>query len=262
MRPLRVISLGAGVQSSTVLLLAAEGKIGDVDAAIFADTKWEPAAVYEHLKKLKWEAGLAGIPVYEVSDGDIRDTQRRKDFYDAPYFLKHDDGTTGMARRQCTHQLKIRPIRRKLRELLEEQGRKKEPGAVESLMGISLDEIQRVKDSDVQWVRNVYPLIDLGWTRADCKAYLEEKGWDAPRSACIGCPFHSDAEWREMRDERPEEFQDAAQFESEVQQTNAGLRGKPFLHASRVSLLDVDLSTAEDHGQLNFDEECDGYCGV
>jgi 3'-phosphoadenosine 5'-phosphosulfate sulfotransferase (PAPS reductase)/FAD synthetase len=40
----RVISLGAGVQSTTVLLLAHRGELpgGPVDYAIFADTGWEP----------------------------------------------------------------------------------------------------------------------------------------------------------------------------------------------------------------------------
>lgn len=139
---LRVISLGAGVQSSTVYLLACEGELGHVDGAIFADTGWEPKAVYEHLDRLEAHGGDR-IPIYRVSAGNIRDTTRQKDFYDAPYFLLHPDGSEGMARRQCTHQLKIRPIRRKLTELLVEAGLKKQPGCVESMMGISLDEVQR-----------------------------------------------------------------------------------------------------------------------
>ena len=47
---LRVLSLGAGVQSTTLALMAAHGEIGPMpDCAIFADTGWEPNAVYEHL---------------------------------------------------------------------------------------------------------------------------------------------------------------------------------------------------------------------
>jgi hypothetical protein len=260
MPDLRVISLGAGVQSSTVYLLAAEGRLGDIDAAIFADTGWEPKKVYEHLDRLQKFGG--GPPIHRVSAGNIRDTTRRKDFYDVPYFLLHPDGSGGMARRQCTHELKIRPIRRKLNELIAERGIKKRPGCVESLMGISVDEYRRVKDSDVQWATNAYPLIDLGWSRADCKNYLDQLGWSAPRSACIGCPFHSDAEWRDLKRNAPEEFADAAAFELEVQQRKAGLRGKPFLHASRIPLGLVDLANAEDRGQLNFDDECAGVCGV
>lgn len=54
MTKLRVISLGAGVQSTTMALMAAAGEIGPMpDCAIFADTGWEPAAVYEHLARLR-----------------------------------------------------------------------------------------------------------------------------------------------------------------------------------------------------------------
>ena len=72
---LRVLSLGAGVQSTALLLLAAENpKRARLDAAIFADTGWEPAAVYAHLDRLEAEvARPAGIPVYRVSVGNIRD---------------------------------------------------------------------------------------------------------------------------------------------------------------------------------------------
>ncbi|MEU3256161.1 hypothetical protein ABZ659_35595, partial [Streptomyces sp. NPDC006997] len=70
----RALSLGAGVQSSTLLALTAEGILPKVDYAIFADTGWEPAAVYAHLDRLEEEiAAPAGIPVLRVSAGNIRD---------------------------------------------------------------------------------------------------------------------------------------------------------------------------------------------
>ena len=69
---LRVLSLGAGQQSSTVLLLACHGRIPRFDLAIFADTRWEPAAVYRHLDRLAAIAADTGIEVVRVSRGDIR----------------------------------------------------------------------------------------------------------------------------------------------------------------------------------------------
>ena len=48
-----VISLGAGVQSTTLYLMASQGLITPTPvAAIFADTGWEPPAVYAHLSRL------------------------------------------------------------------------------------------------------------------------------------------------------------------------------------------------------------------
>ena len=65
-----------------------------------------------------------------------------------------------------------------------------------------------------------------------------------------------------MRLEAPEEFADAVRFEREVQSRHTGLRGLPFLHASRLPLDRVDLTSPEDCGQLSFDSECDGLCGL
>jgi hypothetical protein len=261
MTPLRVLSLGAGVQSTALLMLILDGEI-ECDAAIFADTGWEPRAVYDHLEQLKALAAMRGFPLYVVRNGNIRDTVSQDAFYDAPYYLENPDGSEGMARRQCTHQLKLLPIRRQTRAILAERGLTAKPGAVECLLGISLDEVQRMKPSDVQYIVNRWPLIERRWTRRDCLAYLERLGIDAPRSACIGCPYHSDAEWRAIRDNAPAEFADAVAFEQEIQATGAALRGKPFLHRQRVPLDQVDLATLEDRGQLTFDDECSGMCGV
>jgi 3'-phosphoadenosine 5'-phosphosulfate sulfotransferase (PAPS reductase)/FAD synthetase len=92
---LRILSLGAGVQSTTVLMLAAEGRLPKLDAAIFADTGWEPAAVYTHFDRLVREvAQPAGIPVYRVSEGNIRadalDPEHR--FASMPLFVKNPGG--------------------------------------------------------------------------------------------------------------------------------------------------------------------------
>lgn len=68
---LRVISLGAGVQSTTLALMAARGEVGPMpDCAIFADTGAEPLAVYKHLDWLEKELPF---PVYRVSAGNLRD---------------------------------------------------------------------------------------------------------------------------------------------------------------------------------------------
>src|SRR6185437_8404632 len=67
---LRVLSLGAGVQSTTLALMAAHGEIGPMpDCAIFADTGWEPRRVYEHLA---WLETKLPFPVERVSGGNLR----------------------------------------------------------------------------------------------------------------------------------------------------------------------------------------------
>ena len=107
---LRLLSLGAGVQSTTVLLLACDGVIPRFDYALFADTGWEPRQVYENLARLRAHAENAGIPVRTVSAGNIRtdalDPAHR--FFSMPLHVLNTDGSRGLARRQCTSVLSSR----------------------------------------------------------------------------------------------------------------------------------------------------------
>ncbi|MDX3855902.1 hypothetical protein [Streptomyces sp. AK02-01A] len=245
----RALSLGAGVQSSTLLALSAEGILPTVDYAIFADTGWEPRTVYAHLDRLEKEiATPAGIPVLRVSSGNIRndalDPGHR--FASMPLYILNKDGKPGMTRRQCTGEYKIKPIKRKVREILGYPYPQRIPKGVhvEQWVGISTDEFHRAKDADVRYMRNVHPLIDMGWSRGDCTRYLKSLGLgDTPKSSCLGCPFHGNAQWRHIRDTSPSEWQDVVQFDAAIRQGNARanatgnkLLGQAFLHRSRVPL--------------------------
>jgi len=259
--PIHIISLGAGVQSSTMALMAAAGEITPMpDAAIFADTGWEPGAVYEHLAQLEKELPF---PVYRVSAGNIRDDAIEKTnttgqrFSSIPWHMLYDDGKAGIGRRQCTSEYKIAPLQRKVRELL---GGKTPKGGCRMWVGISTDEAARMKPSRVQYIVNTWPLIDLRMSRADCLAWLRRNGWSAPKSSCIGCPFHSDAEWRSLT---PAEFADACAVDDAIRHPCNGIRGRQFMHRSLKPLCEVDLRTAEEAGQINmFDNECEGMCGL
>ncbi|MEV0005636.1 hypothetical protein AB0H28_25590 [Micromonospora sp. NPDC050980] len=249
----RYLSLGAGVQSSTLLLLAAQGAIPGFDAAIFADTGWEPAAVYRHLDRLTGIARQAGIEVVRVSTGDIRadalDPGHR--FASMPLFTLGPNGERGMARRQCTGEYKIKPIKAEVRRRLGYPHPTRVPAGVwaEVAIGISLDEIGRARDSDVAYMRNVHPLLDLGWRRTDCLRFLAQHGLaDTPKSSCVGCPFHDDGFWLAMREHSPQEWADAVAFDRAIRNGSARanadghpLRGQFFLHRQRVPLDEVQL---------------------
>lgn len=261
---IRVISLGAGVQSTTMALMAAHGEIGPMpDCAIFADTQWEPRKVYDHLD---WLVGKLPYPVYRVSAGNLRADILNRSKTSAgriaavPWFMLMPNGDDAMGRRQCTSEYKLNPIRRKVRELL---GDKTPKGGAEVWIGISTDEAMRMKPSRVGYMVNRWPLIEQSMNRNDCLRWLERNGYPpAPKSSCIGCPFHSNHQWRELRDGPAEEWADAIEVDAAIRE-QPGFRGKQFMHRSLVPLPDVDLSTAEDRGQLNlFINECEGMCGV
>ena len=267
---MHVISLGAGVQSTTMALMAAHGEITPMpDCAIFADTGWEPKAVYEHLDWLM--SGRLPFPVQVVSHGNIyNDLMRRNSdrsgrrFVTIPAFtlLKN---STGMGKRQCTAHYKIEPLHKKMRELLGKGPRDRiSPNSVEKWLGISVDEIIRATPSRVNYVVNRFPLIELKMHRRDCLAWLESHGYPTPpKSACIGCPFHDDRQWRDIKDNRPDEWAQALEIDRNIRKPYGGFRGEQFLHSQCVPLDKADLSTPEDHGQLNlFNNECEGMCGV
>lgn len=258
---MRVLSLGAGVQSSTLLLMACVGE-ESIDAAIFADTGWEPAEVYRHLEWLKGQAAAAEIPLYTVSGGDLRADALDKThrFASMPLYVRHPDGTKGMLRRQCTKEYKIAPIRRKLRAMGADA---KHPVAL--LMGISIDEAIRMTDSKVRYIQHAYPLIARDMSRYDCQLWLEGHGYPPPpKSACIGCPFHNDVQWRHLKDTAPLDWQDAVAFDEAIRHGQGQIIKHPaYIHRSATPLADVDLSTVQERGQLDlFGEECEGVCGV
>jgi len=240
-----LVSLGAGVQSTTLVLLAVEGALPKPDAAIFADTGWEPAGVYEHLDRLAGVLADAGIPLHRVSSGDLRadaiDPTHR--FASVPYFIRNADGSEGMGRRQCTSEYKLKPIKAKVRELLGYPHPRPVPCGVyaEQWIGFSVDEMHRIRDTlDVQYVHPRHPLLELGMSRKDCRRWLTSRGWgDTTKSACIGCPFHGNRQWRELRDRHPEEWADAVDFDKRIRGGGAHglpLDGHAFLHRSRVPL--------------------------
>lgn len=242
------LSLGAGVQSTTLALLAVEGVLPKPDVAIFADTGWEPRAVYEHLDRLARVLDSAGIELIRVSKGNLRDDMLDPDsrYASVPYFVRNPDGSDGMGRRQCTSEYKLGPISRKVRELLgasPPEFRRVPKGKVcEQWIGFSVDEIHRVSDNDrVSYVRKRYPLLDLNMTRKDCERWLTVRGWSATKSACIGCPYHGNRQWRQMRDHDRESWDDAVEFDAAIRQgacggTGGQLNGQAYLHRSRVPL--------------------------
>ena len=260
---MNVISLGAGVQSTALFLMAEHGEITPrPDFAIFADTQWEPKAVYQHLQ---WLKSIATIPIHVVTAGNIRDRIRDRSnttggrFAVVPWHMLKANGDRALGRRQCTKEYKIRPIQREIRNRL---GGTPANGCT-LWIGISQDEAIRMKPSQVKYIVNRWPLIEREMNRWDCLKWMFANGYpEPPKSSCIGCPFHDDRQWRVLRDQSPDEWQDAIEIDAVIR-NQPRFRGQQFMHRSLRPLGEVDLSTPEDHGQLNlFNNECEGMCGV
>src|SRR5262245_20512818 len=273
---IHILNLGAGVQSTTVYLLAHEGKL-HLDYAIFADTQEEPAAVYRHLD---WMQTLNGIPILRRTRSKLGDDLSRgvnatgQRFASIPAYTAPDGVTpsTGQTRRQCSREYKTEVIWRAIRtELLGLKPRQRWPRDVlVQYFGISRDEASRsvrIKERVEQERHGAarFPLIEMGWTRSDCLRYLANQvPHEVLRSACVFCPYHSDQEWKRLK-------RDAVSWARilEIDRTlrkpgvivNRGLKQKLYLHRSALPIEEVDLN----ENQLEFPgfvRECEGMCGV
>lgn len=268
-----IISLGAGVQSSTLALMAAHGLVRPMpEVAIFADTGWEPRAVYEWLD---WLEQQLPYPVARVQWGNIRDEQitarlrgkRGEDgsrWASLPYYTAPGpDGREGRVQRQCTKEYKIWPIERYMKRdmlgLVERERAPREP-VIAQWRGISMDEIQRANPSRERWFIARYPLLEARMTRGHCLEWMAQHGYpEPPRSACLGCPFHSDAEWLRIKNGDPAEWRDVVEFDHAIRHAG-GMERPTYLHRSCQPIDEVEFTTAESAGQFGL--ECEGMCGL
>lgn len=286
--PINIISLGAGVQSSCMALMAARGEFKDlngfpiiVTAAIFADTQAEPEGVMNWLNYLEIEILKCkySFPIYRVTAGSLEDgelrvrtsqkTGKRYLKNSIPAFVKSPSGKTGLLGRKCTSDYKIIPLQRKVKEILGIKRASKNCNK-KSIMwiGISTDEAHRMKPSRVNYIENTFPLIDAKMSRKQCLNWMKSNNYpEPPRSACVFCPFHGDEEWERLKKFEPKEFERAAMFELKLQaaaKLQNTLLGMPFLHSTGELITKIDFNRKKPgYQQVNlFGNECEGMCGV
>lgn len=324
---LRVLSLGAGVQSTALFLLGCDGElVPKLDAAVFADTQWEPRHVMQHLDNLRQYGEEHGVPVHLASRGSLpNDVLNPHVFATVPAWTRGDvyedvpvewgrcpscrgenpltvlgdevcedcnnqcvvpvrferrfvKRVRGMVKRQCTPKYKIEVINRAVRVLLgapqwhepcrycDATGKRVAPwspdsgvgdcsicygtgarrrvGSVppgahtEQWIGFSTDEIERVSTAGFPSYESPrHPLLELGWSRTTCEDFLHERGWQAEKSACVGCPFHDDDVWIDMKHRDPDDFAAAVAFDEDPAFRDAnGMTAQRFLHDARIPL--------------------------
>ena len=280
--PKNIISLGAGVQSTTMALMAAHGEITPMpDAAIFADTGAEPKAVYDHLDWLM-SPNVLPFPVEVVRAGDIiadahralhGRAHRHGRAASAPYFTLGKDGGAAPLRRQCTGAYKVDPINARLREIvcLPKGARSPKDGGLPRIrvwIGISHDEVHRIKRAREWWQERCWPLAERRMSRGHCLEWLRANDYpDAPRSACTICPYRSREEWRHLRETDADGWNQAVAHDREIRQGFKRMNsdadtGALFLHRSLRPLDEVDLTDPHENQLDLWQAECEGMCGV
>ena len=267
---LTIISYGGGVQSTAMLVLAAQGRLGvDVDAAVFANVgdDSEHPATLEYVRDVAtpWAASH-GLPVHELNrvkrDGTTETLMgrlTREGSRSLPIPVRGSD-TGAPGARSCTADWKIKPIGKWLKA---HGATADQPATV--CIGISTDEIQRVGNKkQAPYEQPRYPLIDLGLDRAACQRVIADAGLPVPpKSSCYFCPFHRPQTWAEMRRDQPDLFWKSADLEALLIDRRVAL-GKDPVYLTRFGKpLPQAIGEAQEMlpGFDPTDGACDsGYC--
>ena len=264
------ISYGGGVQSTAMLVLAAQERLGyPVAAALFANVgdDSEHPATLKYVREIAapWAASH-GIPVHILDrvkrDGSVETLMgrlMREGSQSLPIPIRMSNGAPG--KRSCTADFKISVVGKWLKA---NGATSKDPATV--CIGISTDEIQRVGNKRVmKYERPVYPLIEIGLDRSACQQVIRDAGLTVPpKSSCFFCPFHRPQMWSEMRRDEPELFWKAAELESTLITRRAAV-GKDPVFLTRFNKPITEAITEAQVMLPGFNgpdvETCDdGYC--
>lgn len=242
-------SYGGGVQSIAILVLIAQGKLPKPELAIMADTGRERSSTWryleQHAEPLMEEIGLSFKVVnYKMATVDLYG--HNGDLL-LPAFTQ-----SGKLPTFCSSEWKKLPVRRALRQL--GYGPK---NPITLWLGMSLDEIHRLRQSDKKWIENYYPLcFDTKLRRHECILEIERFGLpEPPSSACWMCPNLDNAEWQQIKRDDPKDWQKAVTLDYKIRQSDR--QGGVFLHSDAKPLDKADLTIKRNSSPL---WECANGC--
>jgi len=257
---LKIISLGAGLQSTVLYYMSSMGIIDKVDYAVFADTGAEEPYTYRNIEYLQnWQKNNNGIPLIICNKENLNadllswflSTGQR--FASVPFFS--NKGKSQLPR-QCTSEYKIKQVDKKIRELLslKKFQRNKQ---TEIMIGFTIDEMQRMNIAKEKWKKHSYPFLELKMTRQDCSNWLIKNNLLVPgKSSCYFCPYKSDAHWIETKKNNPKVFKQAVEIDKAIRDSSKrGIKDKIYLHRDCKPLDEVKFKNEDN---LNMCES--GYC--
>lgn len=216
------------MQSCAIAALIVKGEIERPDIAVIADTHFEQSTTWEYLEIVN----SYGLDIQRIAAKDYATAGlyggKNKDSLLIPVFTDQS-GETGKLPAFCSNEWKVRVIDRWLGKQGIKRGTK--------WLGFSVDEMQRLQKDDKKWKKR-YPLIEKRLNRWECVSLVESMGWPTPpRSSCYMCPNHTQVEWRDIRDNKSEDWQQAVDFDKTIRLRDP----HAFLHADCVPLDEADL---------------------
>ncbi len=229
-----VWSCGGGTQSGAIAVLIAQGKLPTPDVAFMSDTGREKSSTWPFVHEfIRPQLRTVGLELTIVKSAEFASLDLFSGSGDAlmPGFT-NQSGSVGKLSPFCSGRWKVDVGERFLRSL----------GVVSAnnWVGISIDEMQRVRTQHRPWLKLWYPLIfGVPMRRRECVDLIRTVGWvgHIPHSACYMCPNMGDAEWIDMQRNWPGDFAAACAIEAEIHARDPHF----FLHQSCIPLGDVDF---------------------
>lgn len=256
--PVKAFSFGGGVQSVAALVLAAQGRI-DYKTFLFAnvgdDSEYPETMVYLRDVAIPF-AEKHGLDLIEVrkklrggeSETLLQKLYRTERSVDIP--MRMTNGAPGA--RACTADFKIGPVAKWMKQAGAIEA---DPGIVG--IGISVDEIQRAKPSQLKFLKNEHPLILLGLSRSDCQKLIAEAGLPVPpKSSCFFCPFHTTSVWQELYDKHPDLFKKSVDLEKLINDRRRSNGKEEIWLSSKLRPLD-EVVNGSHRWQLSMFETAD-----
>lgn len=247
----QIWSSGGGVQSAAIAALIVSGRIAPPNLAVIVDTEREQSTTWAYMDEVITPAlKTVGVTLNRVPKSLFAkvDVWGGKDGESIlmPVFT-NQSGEDGKLPGYCSNEWKKRVTHR----WAVSQGVK----SADFWIGISTDEMQRISKSTNRWT-NRYVLIEQRMNRRECVDLVRSMGWpEPPRSSCWNCPNHTAHEWRDIRDNKPQDWQQAIQFDREIRLKDP----HAYLHHDCVPLDQADL---DERNGILF-EHCDsGLCFV
>ena len=231
----RVLSYGGGVDSFAMLLLAIE-QGSPPDVCVFCDVSngnmlmsgtdpGEWPGTYRHIRETVIpvcdKAGI-GFVWLTTEQYPVRDAQ-------SLYAWLHARKQIPVAgpNRICTTVAKVERFERWMNDQYPGQD-------VEVWVGFEAGEESRAENDPNAGTKkkvkpgyarrhNRFPLIEMRFCRCRCELHVRAAGYPVPRkSACTYCPYASKGDWQILARDLPEDFEKAAELESQKPPTSNG----------------------------------------
>ncbi len=190
-----VVSYGGGINSTAMIVFLVNRKL-PLDYVVFSDTGDEMPETYEYLDVMGRYLRRRNI-AFEVvrvrNKTSLSDRCLKRKVIPSQIW------------RWCTRDMKVRPIHAFYRKL---------HAHVYQYMGIDYGEVRRMKPAKVDYVTNLYPLIDFKMGRDECVRVIKKARLPIPvKSGCYMCPFNNIERWQEIYEKHPDLYRYAMKVE-------------------------------------------------